>query len=80
VPYRAFSVKQDNKKEEGKYDFKKDPRIRGFIKNMFLLVSMVVASGKLTYFLLNKFVYGEPDGTSQEEKFTDTNQGRPLKA
>ena len=38
---------------------------------------MIVASGKFTYFLLNKFVYGEEDGTSQEQKFTDAN--KPIK-
>ena len=37
---------------------------------MFLFIGMIVASGKFTYFLLNKFVYGEQDGTSQEQKFT----------
>ena len=37
---------------------------------MVIFLFIIYASGKLTYFLLNKFVMGQDDGQSNDQKYT----------
>lgn len=47
---------QQQKPPEQKYDYRSDPRIRSVLKNVALLFLIIYASGKLTYFIINRYV------------------------
>ena len=53
--------------EGGKYDFRRDPRLRNVAKQIVVMMAIVYASGKFTKYLLNKYVWG---GQDIEEQYT----------